>query len=360
MAIHSVSERVEYLCRLVRRGVLDYHSPSFLPDAFRACVVSTHQLESGLHQFTQGKLPGGFDEVLTSFLQPTPDKSWSWVEGTPLPYIFLRFLAGLDILGGWVEHNKVPTLLSDKTISTSEMFETFNQVSAIMWRASERIITDAISFQYSVPGEDVLCRLYQGIIKSDGGPLRQTAASYLVALPVVADYLEKTRENLFSRMEYTTVATIVQTHEAMIRFILSTGDVRFGEFLSLLSDYLQALDAHIECPPLMKGDTLLERQSWNDFTGRANDKFLPHSPTFREDILSSRFVLGGAMKLEHYIRDDLWVKPEEMLGEFNFRFLESMSKTDRILGVTPRSVRFLRSILRNEPLRLALGFGIRH
>lgn len=359
IAVRSVSARCESLCRLIRRGVLDYHSPRFLPSAFRASVTSTHQLESGLDQFSRGLLPGGFDEVLTSLLRPTPDKVWSGYKEAPLSYIYLRHLAGLDILGGWVHYNKVPTLLSDKRISGVEMFDTFNQISQIIWKSSGRIVTDAMTFQNIVPDMSALSRLYQDVIKPDGRSNRQTAASYLVALPLIGEYLDSLKSKFNREWESTTYAGVVESHEKMIRFILSSGEVRFGDFLELLNSYLEALDAHYEYPTILSGENRITRRSWGDLTGKSNDRFRPHSANFREEIIFSRLLNGaGNDWLATHFSYDEWATPEEQTTAFNFRFLEGLSKTDRILGVAPRSARFLRSVLRNVPLRTALGLKI--
>lgn len=360
MAVGSVSQRVESLCRLIRRGVLDYHSPSFLPSAFRACVTSTHQLESGLRHFTQGILPGGFDEVLTALLRPTPDKVWSWDKAAPLNYVYLRHLAGLDILGGWVHYNSVPQLLSEKTFSGTEMFDMFNQVSSMIWKYSGRIVTDAMTFQNIVPDEPSLLRLYQSVIETSARPERMNAASYKLALPLVASYLDELKNRFSREWESTTYAAVVEGHEGIIQYILRSREVRFGDFLDLLYHYLEALDAHHEYPLLLRGDNRITRRSWGDLTGKSGDHFLPHHPRFHEEIIFSRLLNGaGNDWLNTHFSYEEWATPEEKSTDFNFKFLEGLSQTDRLLGVTPRSVRFLRTILRNEGLRTALGLAIR-
>jgi len=98
MSVQSMPARSEYLARLVRKGWLDYYSPSFLFDAFRFCASTPLQLKKGQRSFSQGFLPDAMVELMTFFSLPS-DSFWGGTTEEPITYAFGRLLAGRSIFG---------------------------------------------------------------------------------------------------------------------------------------------------------------------------------------------------------------------------------------------------------------------
>jgi hypothetical protein len=412
IAVTSVSARCEALSRLVRRGLIDYQSPSFLAQAFRACVTSTRQCELGLRKFTRGLLPDGFEDILSSFLLPTPNKAWCWDEENPFTYVYIRLLAGLDVYGGWTYYLAHPALLNSKSVNRSNLLPAFLSIAPLIWRFTEKVAANFAGFERDFVYQDLWFDRLKGVMiaETDVGR-RAKLASYWLARPVIEDYLERlTTTNLGPQPAQLEKA--VAAHEELLNFINGDPDsrVNVGEFMKLLHRYLMALD---DCPEYPAFDSyvpheryLNARASWTNLKqlGPLGVPSIHAVIADHSELLTSMGIQWNSAPPD--LRQQSVGRPKSIVGERSFPhnadselrimmystqrdhhdahglnfvevpfldilatslghpkassvwdplFLERAAKVDRILSKKPRSVRFVEILVRDPIFRASVS-----
>jgi hypothetical protein len=385
MSVTNSSVRAEALSRLIVKGFLDIKSPKFLSQAFRHCVSSSLQLREGFESFSRGFLPDGFEEVLANLLHPGPAKSWSLAKEEPLTYVYIRLLAGLDIIGGWSSYFENPKQLSGKLIPKKELLLAFYPLIPQLWMSVAQVLSNLFAHHRSLTNDYTKSWFDRIHVLSMDGPKDPVSASYHLALDHVKLFLER-------QPELSDAIPLVLAHNRLINF---EGDISLPEFIKRLVKFLDELDAMPPAPRLftdistVKVGVEVDPGSMYDVdmypvpVFMANGVPFPHQDGYEEFCLAAGIwthdardlwayaggIKGSFVKPENEdyhdqaialdvrilprdIDDRLFLAGRETVStETRVDFLSDVSKAERAFGKAPRSIRVLRTFLASPTIR---------
>jgi len=362
LAVSNVSARAEALSRLVLRGIIDYNSPKFLPTCFRHSVVTTRQIEMGRKLLSRGLLPVGFSEVLTFLLHPSTGKSWLTVGKSSLPYVYLRHLAGLNILGGWNYHSSHPDKLIDTKIPKRDLYPSLLVLVQHIWTQYERILTNHVGFLNHVRGKDPQQWQAEVLLplKSDLARPSVRMATYALALDGISLYFKDILTK-YERFPFLggKVGDLVDSHTELISFLYrETDEFNIGEFVNLLYDLLVKLDDTPLKPQFYTGYQVetrpLSKLIRTEFVGEmVTETYLPHHPEFARTALCSGNYEATQIifpKTKRHV--DAFPNPG---AELRMDIFDEIVLQTRRLNETPRSIRLVRRWLRDPLITKLFG-----
>lgn len=380
MSVTNVSARSEYLSRLVRRGVLNTTDPDFLYRAFRLCSSSVTQVRNGMRMFTRGVLPVGIADLMTAFLLPKQDVS---VEGNSLTYVYVRLLAGIDILGGWSYYNSVPDLLNASIVLRRSMDDVFVELLLEIRSTMTYLLSNYMQFRrcpdddarrdprrlcpgrpfslnYGVPVGNVnrlLDRYTEEVDKIKIVDTDQvTAARYLIAQDILSlFFIEEARYSQEIINAPSGLGNILNLFASLHISIMGgperSKSICLGEVLSNLWKFLSALDDYHSFPVVNRGTV----RAITNARGADPVSVFPHTEEFRMHVLygpdfhvQPADVVRFPESPDFYgLTDDQLVFELESTERMNIRPFEELVKEKRVLWRAPRSLRFLTQFVRN-------------
>jgi hypothetical protein len=348
ISITSMSTRVEALCRLVRKGWLDYHSPSFLSDLYRHCITSPRQLRSGLDSFSRGVLPGGYSDLLTHFLLPSPAKSWGWNKESPITYVYIRLLAGINICGGWSHFTAHPQAMEGKVADPKDLLPVYFHIITSCYDTVTRFAGQYSDSRYFIEEPSEWLRKVTEIA---GSPLpfsqKGSAYSYLLANDVVLEYFRTTLLSMKDGRMEIHMNQLFLAFAEIREFMTSPDAMDIGKFLNKLYKFLLILDSYVESPRFAQGylwDAPVKFSTKNSFPSPHDEGYyLSHIQNLPMQFDCMR--PGLVPRLREAQRASIQWDVSKVDPTMRYKVFDDEAKVNRVIGRVPRSIRFLRQVL---------------